>query len=310
MASANSESRSRSKNGRVRNADPLMRGESPAPDGAGAGAGDDVVINVAPFDIPSPLYVIKEAARITSPDLSLVFLAIFISLAYFHEAYSAQTGIVITAWLLLQLAAYALHPDFRNDIFWNLMGMLGSLLIYIAIGHAWTYVKLYLDIWRGHFPKETIEGMKLCFSAEGANGCVSAILFDLKWYLGQTMIIWPVSLAYTITRDPLRIITDLIFDLSRRRYISVITSALDAFSTAEGSGSDYGSAGGSTTWDVTIQLLTWVGYIVGYFAIGYLLSMVKLFLDVWQSTLTPSAEAKLKAAQQSGLAESYVSFIR
>ena len=86
-------------------------------------------------------------------------------------------------------------------------------------------------------------------------------------------------MAYTLTRDPLRIFTDLAFEWTQRRYLLIITAAL-------------------RTSPSTLSLL-WLGlYLLFYIVIGFAWTHVKLFIDVWQGALPPSLDQEVRAVYE------------
>lgn len=104
---------------------------------------------VATEERPDPAEIVRTFATYTAPDFSLVFIAFFIALTYFHESHFAYTGVVVGLWIALQLVSYVIKEDFRNDLFWSIFGLIGNLIFYLFIGHCWSLAKLYLDGWQG-----------------------------------------------------------------------------------------------------------------------------------------------------------------
>lgn len=236
--------------------------------------------NNAPLDENvTPLDVFNTITFYTSPGFSLPFILLFILATYFHESHFTPTGIAVGIWILLQFASFVIKEDFRNDLFWSIFGLIGNLIFYLFIGYFWSLTKLYLDIWQGHLDPELIAKIRTCISTDGKEGCVFSFLSEMKWFIVSWMVTWPVSVAYTISRDPFRVITDFIFEISRRRYLSIITAALYAHDSTDIQDTD---------------LLTIILYIFGYFVIGFIWSHLKLFIDVWQKSLPPSLEEEVR----------------
>jgi hypothetical protein len=261
----------------------------------GAHPGDDGEVRVQLLDDVRGVF--QKTASITSPDLSLFFIAFFVLLAYFHETHQAYTAIVLGAWLLIQLGSFVVKDDFRNDLFWSIFSLIGNLLFYLFIGYLWSLAKLYLDVWQGHLPTELMSQIRVCVSTKGEPGCVLQFLFAMKWNIIRWMMAWPVSMAYTLSRDPLRIITDVIFDWSRQRYYVIITSALaahDASTNATFNPADPSSVG-AADWYI---LAWWSGSVTAYLVIGYAWTHLKLFVDVWQGTLPQSLDDEVRQVYQ------------
>lgn len=257
-----------------------------------SGDGDDIYVPI--HDVPDIRVAIKQAAEYTAPGVNLIFIGLFCCIAYFHEKYTGYTGVAIAFWITLQFINQAIDEDFRNDLFWNLISSLGNAAMYLFIGYIWTHAKLYLDVWQGHLPMDLTKQVQTCLSANGENGCFVKFLFDIKWLIVRWMLTWPVSMAYTLSRDPLRIATDLAFEWSRLRYIYIIQHAL--------------SHKPGDTGHERIYLLWWVLYFVGYIVIGYLWTHVKLFIDVWQARLPRKLDDELRDVYQRNA--SYWGFVR
>lgn len=112
----------------------------------------------------SPREFLEHIASFTSPGFSLFFILFFVVIAIFHENYSAQTSVAIACWFLIQLLSYVLKEDFSNELFWNILGLLGSVLVYVLVGHIWSYAKLYVDLWQKHLDPVMITKFRTCAS--------------------------------------------------------------------------------------------------------------------------------------------------
>lgn len=265
-----------------------FRGRSPRRRGEGGedGSGDAAPAVAVAGGVEQPVQVmevLQAAAQYTSPDLSIAFVAFFAILAYFHESYNTYTSIAILLWLVLQVASHAVKEDFRNDLFWSILGLLGNFVFYLFIGYGWSMAKLYIDVYRGHLPVPLMLSIQTCLGETGKPGCIVDVLFQLKWHIVGWMTMWPISVAYTLSRDPLRIITDLIFEWSKRRYRLILVAALAAHN---------GSIAGT---EEAAGLLYYAVFLVSYFVIGYVWTHFKLFIDVWQGSLPPSLDSKVRS---------------
>lgn len=162
--------------------------------------------------------VVREVADKTSPGFSLVFLLLFACLAYLHERSTFYTYIVIALWLLLQ--SYSLvDEEFRKDLLWTVLGLARNVVYYLFLGKLWSMVKLYIDISQGNVSESVMKEISTCWSADVVDGgCAFKVVNLLKWDIVQWTTLWPLSLLRTCLQDPLRILTDLIFDWSRKRY--------------------------------------------------------------------------------------------
>lgn len=215
-------------------------------------------------EVKEALSHIRDA---TSPDFSLYFIGLFILSTFIHESHTTGFVILFSGWILIQLVTHVLDEDFNSNLFWNIFSLLGNVIFYLFIGYCWSMVKLYIDIWQHHLPIELNNSIYKCFSDTGKEGCTIQILGELKWYVVKWITTWPFSLAYTLSRDPLKIATDAIYEFGKQRYIYIIKSAI--------------SSGNQTIITPLWFLLMFLSYLI----IGWVWSHVKLFFDVWQGTL-------------------------
>lgn len=230
---------------------------------------------------------VKRIADATAPDFSVLFLAAFLVIAYIHESKPEISGTIIVFWLLVQLFGSIVRKEFQNDLFWKVIGLFGNLFLYLLIGYCWSMVKLYIDIWQDHIPLELVNQIRECTSANGEEGCIFEFIGQMKWFIVRWMTHWPVSVIYTLSRDPLRIFTDMLIHWSEKRYLLIAAAAVRALDA---------KLGRSTLTDSSedVWLIMWTfGFILGYVVLGYIWTHMKLFLDVWQKTLPAPLEAEL-----------------
>lgn len=159
--------------------------------------------------------------------------------------------------------------DFYQNVFWSIFSILGQIMFYLLIGYIWIHIKLYLDVWLGHLPTDFHNGLTQCSTFDDKldmASCFMNQLLEHKWLLSNWMLTWPISAVYTLSRDPLQLITDVAFEWSKERYVYIITSALSA-----------------DTSDIHIGFIFL--YFFGYLFMGYIWTHIKLFVDVWQGSL-------------------------
>lgn len=238
------------------------------------------------FPLRSPRETLRLVARATAPELSIFFCIGFAAVAYFHESHFAHVSIFLGIWLAIQLIFNVLDDDFRNDLFWNVFSLLGNVVFYLFLGVLWAGAKLFLDIWQGHLNAELFARIRTCALTE-QEACAIPLLFDMKYMIIQWITTWPASLAYTLSRDPLHIITELLFSWSRQRYFAIMVSAIKAHDMSNSSLDNNGGASWTT-------LAVWFSYLLAYFVIGYAWTHIKLFIDVWQGALPPSLDSKVR----------------
>jgi hypothetical protein len=233
---------------------------------------------------------IQKVADYVSVDFSISFLVLFFALAYFHETRVYETSVVLLIWFALQVTGSLLRQDFRNDLFWSLLKLALNVVIYIVAGHLWSYAKLYIDIRQGHFVMS--KEFRECFGADGVNGCIIQELLKLKWTLGHITLTWPISMAYTLSRDPVNIFVEELQRRSYHHYYAVVHSALES---------------SINTNTPAIDFQWWAIAFAAYFVTGYIWMHIKLFVDVWQRTLPASLEEKVMAVYNGD--KSYVSVV-
>jgi hypothetical protein len=129
-----------------------------------------------------------------------------------------------------------------------------------------------------------------------ASGAFGTVLLEMKWTIMRWMVTWPASLIYTLSRDPLRIITELLFEWSKQRWAYIISLAIQHHDQPDHS---------PASW-ATVAM--WFGYIFAYLIVGYLWTHVKLFIDIWQGALPPSLEAEITEVYQRNA--SYWAFVQ
>ena len=252
---------------------------------------DDVMPS---FEVHIPLFeksppeITRDVARATAPDVSIPFLLLFSAAAYFHESQPWAVGILALAWLSLQTFMYVTEEDFRSDLFWNAFSLVGYLIFYLILGLVWSFAKLYLDVWQGHMPAAQMKVIVACFEDTGREGCVMDILLSMKWDLMRSMLAAPISFAYTLSRDPLRLLSNVIFDTFMSTYASILQQAVAAYKVRI-SGEIVSNKAAS--WSA-------LGYSAGvffvYLVIGYAWTHIKLFVDVLYATLPRSLDEEVR----------------
>lgn len=227
----------------------------------------------------------REVAGATAPDFSLIFFTMFSLAAYLHESHPWHVGVVISGWLLLQCFMYVTDEDFQSDIFWNSFSLAGYFIMYLLFGIIWSLCKLYLDVWQKQMPDTLHAAILVCTSDAGKVGCTMELLNKMKWRLMQSATAFPISIVYTLSRDPLRLLNNVLFDTFANTYASVMSSAAAAFRAKQLADAATNTA---TSWSA----LGWVSlYVLAYLAIGYAWTHIKLFVDVWRGTLPPKVDA-------------------
>jgi hypothetical protein len=222
---------------------------------------------------------IELVADLTQPDFSVLFLTAFGLVIYFNEtSYFAYTYSAVACWIAIQLASYFVKEEHRNDLFWSILSLFGNVASYLFLGYGWSLIKLYLEIWQGNYAAELAQCANSSAFGAGvgaAGDCIFDFVLSQKWQIARWTLTWPVSLIATLSRDPLRVFTDCVFEWSKQRYVWIVTSAL----SAEGVG---------------VSFLWILCGVLVYAIIGYAWTHAKLFIDVWQGTLPPRLDAEIR----------------
>lgn len=203
---------------------------------------------------------------------------------FFHEEYPRIVTSVIAVWAAFQTATYVLDEHFREDVFWNTFSLVGYFLFYLILGVIWSFTKLYLNILFKHLPTKELLVLDKCFGDNGSDKCAVSFLFTIKWRIVRTMIVWPISILHTLSKDPLRIITDLVFQTLSKYYVQVLRSAVQA---------QHNNIQPEASW-FHIGLTTF--YILIYLLVGYIWTHLKLYIDVWQGSLPKHLDEQVKTA--------------
>lgn len=195
---------------------------------------------------------VYRVSELTSPDISIGFITFLVVVSAVHETDARiATGFVVP-WIIIQLFSYVTTKNFRNQLFWSILGLGGKVLFYLLVGHFWSYLKLYIEISQGRLVVTSLD--------------VVSFYEQHKWLLANWTIQWPASILYTVSKDPIHIITSTLERWSRERYMWIISNAM--------------SSSGNT---VSIWWL--LSGIASYFACGFVWSHIKLFIDVWQNNM-------------------------
>lgn len=222
--------------------------------------------------LDGPKYIFKKAIEYTTPDFSLVFIVMIALGSFFHESHATATISVIAGWFILQFIGNVVDEDFKQDLFWNIIKSLSNVFLYLFIGHVWSYIKLYIDLSQGYLGPELTEAANKMDALD--------FVWEIKHLIAYWTVNWPLSICYTLTRDPFTIITNLVIRWTQHKYEWIIRSALQINGTPHQTDN--------------YIILWYFGGMLGYFVIGYIWTHAKLFIDTWQGTLPPKLDAKLQ----------------
>jgi hypothetical protein len=229
---------------------------------------DEVRISIKGWMDKPILEQTSDVAKAVAPDFSPIFIVLFILASYFHEAYPFHFAFLASVWVLLQLYNYVMDPDFRLEIVNRLFTLLVYILVYLSCGIVWSCCKLYIDIWQGQMSENVQILVMRCYDVSGANGCGLGVLNLIKWDLTRSVTAFPISMVYTLSRDPLKLLNGFLYDLLFDTYVSIMMAAAQAHDQ------------GNLKKETPINLRRLILYIVLYPVIGYAWSHVKLYLDV------------------------------
>jgi hypothetical protein len=228
-----------------------------------------------------------SAVDLTAPGMSFVFIALFVFATAMHKIKFSITAVGVVCWLALQIAGSVSRDQQHVDV-WYVLSLLGNLVYYLVLGVAWAICKLYIDIRQGAVPEAVLAGFAKC---AGNLDCILSNIPPLVPEIVQNIVSWPMSIAYTITSDPLAIIGKFAYGNLRRHFAGVVVLAL-----ANNNGE-------------SILGIWWtVATILAYVAIGFLWSHAKLYIDVWQGCLPTHLDQELQNLYQRN--QTYWAFIQ
>lgn len=223
----------------------------------------------------------------TAPGFSFAFVALFIFATAMHKIKFSATAIGVLCWVIMQVASSVSRDQQHADV-WYFLGLLGNLVYFLLIGVGWSILKLYIDIRQGDIPKAVMAGFAGC---NRSIDCILANIPPLVPDIVQNIVSWPLSIAYTVTSDPLAIIGKFAYGNLRRHFANIVILAL---------ASNEGEAILSVFWTVA--------FVFAYVLLGFLWSHAKLYIDVWQGCLPAHLDAELCALHERH--QSYWSFIQ
>lgn len=241
------------------------------------------------FDNFSPRDALLKTSEWTAPEFSLVFIALFVVATYLHKTQFSYTAIGVVGWLTIQIASNIIQEqDGQFDWFWYFFGLLGNLVYYLVLGLFWALLKIYIDIRTEEIDPQLISKFTAC--AKDAS-CILSNMPPLIPIIIENMMSWPLSIAYTITSDPLALIGRITYGKMRYLFANIVIFALDD----QRESPEFG-------------IVVWFLIVIGYCVIGFGWSHLKLFIDVWQGTLPRYLDNELQSLYQKQ--QGYWSFIK
>ncbi len=102
--------------------------------------------------------------------------------------------------------------------------VVGGIFLYLLIGYAWTHAKLFIDVLQGSLPTRLDAELQ---ELHAKKQTYWTFLRKIKWIVAAWMIGWPLSMLYTITQHPVRLLVDLVYRLSQKKYNWIIGYAME-----------------------------------------------------------------------------------
>lgn len=227
--------------------------------------------------------VLRKGADYTAP-LSIGFFVLLFVGAYFHESNFMETGIIMLAWLVLQIVGSAFDDDFRDNLLWGIISIALRIVFYIFSGVIWSLFKIRFPSLVGQIP----DAVKTEFAA--------CTVFKCKFYALLPLLVpwtmtWPMNMIRTFSNKPLEKIAELFLSFTGTYFVTAFENLL------------------STDPDIqsTITPLMILVYVGGYLVAGYVFTHAKLFFDVWQGTLPKRLDDRVRGIWKSD--GSYWNFI-
>ena len=222
---------------------------------------------------PSFASIFHRATAWTAPEFSLAFIVLFGLATWLHKVKFSVTAVGALCWLGLQISASVSRNQGHVDV-WYFLGLLGNLVYYLVLGAVWAGFKLYIDIRQDAVPQAVKLALIQC--PDRNVDCILSTLPPLVPDIVQNMVSWPLSIAYTITSDPLAIIGKFAYGNLRRHFAYIVVLAL-----ANNDG------------EATLGIFWTLGLVLAYIALGFAWSHAKLYIDVWQGCLPKHLDDEL-----------------
>jgi len=168
--------------------------------------------------------VLVISATTVVPGFTFRFVLLVGVLSFLHEKRpGAATGVVVGWLFLMGLKNYvAENRNLVNGKF--IAKMLVYLMIYIIIGFLWSFVKLFLVVWRNHLSEDELSSLLDCQN-EASQDCYINFLYEIKWRIALWVTYWPVNILLTLCEDPLRIVFDIGFRWAQDILVKILKKA-------------------------------------------------------------------------------------
>ncbi len=162
-----------------------------------------------------------------APRFTVAFVLFLAIVSWFHESHPTSIGGLVIGWFFLRglnqlRSAESVGP-------WRTVGRkVGRVAvfgaIYLVLGFIWSFIKLFLFVWRGHLGKVEHNMLMQCVK-EGGDECFWSLLLHLKWTIFGWVTYWPVNIVFTALKDPLNIVFDFGFNMCRMLYVRILRQA-------------------------------------------------------------------------------------
>lgn len=137
---------------------------------------------------------------------------------------------ITTYATILKSAVEAYQIRISNDLVtnqaasWSALGWIVLyIFLYLVVGYGWTHLKLFVEILNGTLPKRLDTAVRAVWKGDGNYW---PFIKSIKHLVLSWMLFWPISMIYTFLRHPIRIMVDLVYHLSQRKYIWIVTKAM------------------------------------------------------------------------------------
>lgn len=220
--------------------------------------------------LKSPSEIVQTVAEITAFDISAWWFIVFVFLTTVHDIYYKSVIVVVTLWCILQMSSSILKPNFKEQLFWSTISVIGYVLLFLLFGFMWSRFKLSYDIKHANIPKYIIGMLNAC---KQDRSCLQTVIdSELRSYVIQYIIMWPMSILKVLSKEPVKLVAEFVFEKVRFSYTNLVLYALDTSDAYD-----------PVTWT---SILLNILYVMLYVSFGVLWSFVKLYLDAYQDMLS------------------------
>ena len=175
-----------------------------------------------------PRKIIELVGKVLEPALTIWFALLVVIITATHEDSPRINGGILVVYLCIQMYRKGFRL-FRLD--WKiLLQWILVIAAYATLGALWTIPKWYLWSHDEHNTGTLLAEYDQCLEKDSArrDTCLWYVVHVHRGDFFTWMTYWPVSMLYTLMKDPLRIFFDYAFEQLRGVYVSILAQVLEA----------------------------------------------------------------------------------